>query len=166
MPAEVVVEFRISSLSCSEVFAVGVIMIEQGKATKILFIDEDEASFQIVKCMANVIEQLPPVELFHACDATEGLMMLDNVKPDVIVLNDDMKEERDVFIESLSADHPPILIQSEDSPSQSAPKTRCTGKQVTYVEKSGTLEGIHKTLLVATSVATKMSNHKVGPHIH
>ena len=124
--------------------------MKQGTTTKILFIYEDEASFQIWKCMANVIEQLPPVELFLALDATEGLNMIDHVKPDVIVLDNDMADERDMFLDNISVDHPPILIQTD---STSRNQQMVNGKQVVYVEKNGTLEGIHKTLLVATTVA-------------
>jgi DNA-binding NarL/FixJ family response regulator len=125
-------------------------MNRKESATRILFIFDDEASFQIWKCMANVIEQLPPVELFLALDATEGLSMLEYVHPDVVVIDNNMSEERDMFIDSLSTDHPPILIQVDDS---SKLGNTFHGKEVIYIERNGSLEGIHKTLLVAASAA-------------
>lgn len=112
--------------------------------------------------MASVIQQLPPVELFHACDATEALSLLENVKPDVIVLDNDLTEERDMFMESIGGDHPPILIQvSEDG------EGRSSGSEgVLYVTKTATLEGLHKMLLVATTVATQGHLPKAPPHVH
>lgn len=137
-------------------------MKDKKPAMRILFLDQDEASFQIWKCMANVIEKLPPVELFHASDATEALMLLENVKPDVIVLDSDLEEERMMFMDSITDTHPPILIQVDEDEKQ---QRNSTDDKVFYVTKTGTLEGIHKTLLVATSVATK--DVKVArPNLH
>lgn len=126
-------------------------MKDKKPAMRILFLDQDEASFQIWKCMANVIEKLPPVELFHASDATEALMLLENVKPDVIVLDSDLEEEHVMFMDSIAETHPPILIQVDEEGTQ---QQKSTDDKVFYVTKTGTLEGIHKTLLVATSMVT------------
>lgn len=121
--------------------------------TKILFIDNDEMIFQIRQCMARVINQLPPVELFHASDATEGLQLMEQMKPDVVILDDDVPEERDLFLDSLSHIHPPIMVQVEQEMNQ---KRRGRGnKEVTYITKNDSLEGLHSTLLVATTLATK-----------
>ena len=70
-------------------------MQEQFQATKILFIDNDEPAFEVRQCMAKVLGSLPPVKLFHAKDATEALSMLDELKPDVVVLDDEQGAEKD-----------------------------------------------------------------------
>jgi DNA-binding NarL/FixJ family response regulator len=119
--------------------------------TKILFIDNDETAFQIRQCIARVLSQLPPIELFHACDATEGLSLLENLKPDVVILDDELNEERDLFLESLPGKHPPVLVQTQ----LPAPRTGAH-REVTYMVKNESLEGIHQTLLVATTLATKL----------
>jgi DNA-binding NarL/FixJ family response regulator len=125
-------------------------VIGVGFMTKILFIDNDEMAFQIRQCVARVLSQLPPVELFHACDATEGLQLMENLKPDVVVLDDELPEERDLFIESVGRHHPPILVQTESD------RTKARKSQtVTYISKNPSLEGIHQTLLVATTIASR-----------
>lgn len=117
--------------------------------TKILFIDNDEMAFQVRQCMVRVLNQLPPVELFHANDATEALALLENLKPDVIILDDELAEERDLFLDSLTPKHPPVVVQTESEAKKAA------RKEVTYIEKNESLEGIHQTLLVATTLASK-----------
>lgn len=123
--------------------------IKVSTVTKILFIDNDETAFEVRQCMAKVIAALPPVELFHANDATEGLAMLENLKPDVVILDNELQEERDLFLDSLTANHPPIVIQTE------TPAPKGSNKRYTYIPKSSSLEGIHQTLVVAANVATK-----------
>lgn len=125
--------------------------------TKILFIDNDEMAFQVRQCIAKVLAQLPPVQLFHASDATEGLQLLENVKPDVVILDDEISEERDLFLDSLTAAHPPVLVQIEGRTPSEAP--RHTTK-VTYIEKNESLEGIHQTLMFATNVASRILDGK------
>ena len=121
--------------------------------TKILFIDEDETSFQFRKCMVQVLQSLPPVELFHAQDATEALQMLDNVRPDVVILDDEMKEECELFLESLTLNHPPIMLQIDGSKPKTHNSTRHV--KITSIRKNESLAGIHETLVAATDIAAK-----------
>jgi DNA-binding NarL/FixJ family response regulator len=120
--------------------------------TKILFIDNDEMAFQVRQCMARVLGELPPVELFHANDATEGLQLLENLRPDVVILDDEVPEERDLFLDSVTGLYPPIVVQTEGTA-----KSKSSSNKVTYVMKNESLEGIHHTLLVATTLASKIN---------
>ena len=115
--------------------------------TKILFIEEDLTAFEIRKCIAAVLEGIHPVELFHAKDASEGLELLDEVRPDVIVIEHEEKAEADLFLDGLAYDHPPIVVDNDDS----CESDKRNG--VTYIKKDGSLEGIHKLLKTATSLA-------------
>ncbi len=137
---------------------------EQLRTTKILFVDNDETSFQVRQCMARVLDALPPVELFHARDATEALSLLDQLKPDVIVLDDDTPAERDLFMDSLVGIHPPIVLRSETR--EILPKDFSLEKRVTYIPKSESLDGIHQTLLLVTAIGIKATNAKVSGSIH
>jgi len=115
--------------------------------TKILFIEEDLTAFEIRKCIAAVLEGIHPIELFHAKDASEGLELLDEVKPDVIVIEHEEKAEAELFLDGLAHNHPPIVVDNDET---NAGSMR-TG--VTYIKKDGSLEGIHKLLKTATSLA-------------
>lgn len=118
--------------------------------TKILFVDNDEAGFQVRQCIARVLEKLPAMELFHANDATEALTLLDQLKPDVIVLDHEHEEEKCLFLESLSSNHPPVIVQSAED---SRPTTDRAGL-VRHVPRNDSLEGLHQTLILATSLGT------------
>ncbi len=113
--------------------------------------DNDETSFQVGQCIAKVVSHLPPLELFHANDATEGLQLLENVKPDIIVLDSEFSEESELFAESLASNHPPILLQTE-GPSK---KNILGALQVTPVPRCDSLEGLHQVLTLAASLAGK-----------
>lgn len=126
--------------------------MREQEVTKILFLDHDETTFQFRKCMAKVLGALPPVELFHAADATEALQLMEQLQPDVIVLDDDNPAERDLFLDSLTGNHPPIVLEVEDEKDARHSRSRA---RVTLVRKGETLEGIHQTLIVATNVATR-----------
>ncbi len=115
--------------------------------TKILFIEEDSTAFEIRKCIAAVLEGIQPIELFHAKDATEGLELLDEVKPDVVVIEHEEKSEADLFMDGLHSNHPPVVVDQEDS---NTDRKRCG---VTYLKKDGSLEGIHNLLKTARSLA-------------
>lgn len=137
---------------------------EQLRTTKILFVDNDETSFQVRQCMARVLDALPPVELFHARDATEALQLLDQLKPDVIVLDDETPAERDLFMDSMVGNHPPIVVRSETR--EILPKDFSLEKRITYIPKSESLDGIHQTLLLVTAIGVKATNAKVSGSIH
>lgn len=127
-------------------------MSKEVQVTKILFIDNDEITFQFRKCMAMALCQLPPVELYHASDATEGLSLLEDLKPHVVILDDESPEECTLFLENLSKEHPHIIVQSDNFAESSSRKCAF---EVTVIERNDTLEGIHNTLLKAASLASE-----------
>ena len=115
--------------------------------TKILFIEEDLTTFEIRKCIAAVLEGIQPLELYHAKDATEGLELLDEVKPDVIVIGHEEKSETELFMDGLTTNHPPVVVDQDEGETEE----RRIG--VTYIKKDGSLEGIHQLLRTAQSLA-------------
>lgn len=129
---------------------------EQFRTTKILFVDNDETSFQVRQCMARVLNSLPPIELFHARDATEALAMLNQLKPDVIVLDDETPAERDLLMDSLPGNHPPIVLRSETR--LPTPEKFRLDEPVTYIPKNESLDGIHQTLILVTAIGIKGTN--------
>lgn len=138
---------------------------EQFRTTKILFVDSDETSFQVRQCMAKVLDSLPPIELFHARDATEALAMLEQLKPDVIVLDDDTPAERDLFMDSMTGSHPPIVVRSDNR--ASSPREFSLTKAVNYIPKNESLDGIHQTLVLVTAIGVKgFSGSKGSSAVH
>ena len=137
---------------------------EQSRTTKILFVESDETSFQVRQCMARAISALPPVELFHARDATEALSMLEQLKPDVVVFDDDVPAERELFIDSLAPNHPPVVMRTE---SEIPPDKKFSlDKPITYIPKIESLDGIHQTLVLATALGVRGTSEKSSGAIH
>jgi DNA-binding NarL/FixJ family response regulator len=137
---------------------------ERFRTTKILFVDGDETSFQVRQCMAKVLNSLPPIELFHARDATEGLALLDQLKPDVVVLDDEIPGERDLFIDSLPGNHPPIVLRSETNSVK--PEKFRLDEPVTYIPKNESLDGIHQTLILVTAIGIKGTTARETVELH
>ncbi len=133
-------------------------------AARILFVETDETSFEVRKCMAKVLAALPPVLLFHAKDATEALTMMESVKPDVVVLDDEMEGEHQLFLDSLATEHPPVVVRSEGA--RPDPKTFTLDQTVTYIPKSETLEGIHNTLMLVAAIGVRSSAGKQSEVLH
>ena len=129
----------------------------EGNPTKILVIDSDEAAFQVRQCVAKALAGLPPLELFHARDATEALAMMERLSPDVVILDDAEAEERELFMDSLSLNHPPIVLQTDDPEEIGTPAQFTIDKQVTYIPRNESLEGIHQTLLLAAAIGVKFT---------
>lgn len=130
--------------------------------TKVLFIDADEASFQIWQCMARTLEKLPPMELFYAQDATEGLNMLEDLHPDVIVVNlDEDASERDIFLDSLYTQHPPVIVPAAEI--THAHKAALT-QDIHYIKRHETLDGILHTLITAATAAQKTKSLQITLH--
>lgn len=127
-------------------------MAKERTTTKILFIDNDEQSFEFRKCMAKVLAGIPPVELFHANDATEALSMLEEFSPDVVVVDDDIEDEQELFMDSLPVNHPPIIMQMTEGKSSAKMAIK---ENVLLLIKKETLEGIHETLTMASQVANR-----------
>ena len=120
--------------------------------TRLLFVDADETSFQVWQCMANVLDSLPPFEFHYASDATEALEVLEQIKPDVIVLNfsDEEAAEREVFLESLYCGHPPVVVTTDE-----LERALEEDRDLIYRIGCGSLDGIHKTLIAAASLASR-----------
>jgi len=118
--------------------------------TRILFIEEDETAFEIRKCIAAVLEGIQPLEMFQAKDASEALELLDEVCPDVVVIEHEELAERELFLDGLTKEHPPILIDGEKAPG-AAPQAR---KGVSYHRKDSSLAGIHDLLKTARALAS------------
>ena len=121
--------------------------------TKILFVEEDELAFEFKKCIATALHNIKRlnegmVEMYYAQDATEGLRILEKENPDVVVLDDNINEECELFLESLSPQHPPIVLQVDGKQ-----KTR-TGKleNLSCMQKDDSLDSINSVLSVATKI--------------
>lgn len=136
-------------------------MIVDLPPTKILIVDSDDAAFEIRQCIAQTLKELPPVELFHARDATEALNMLERLDPDVIVLDDAEPGECDLFIDSLTGAHPPIVMCGEIV----GPTTE-QGQAITYLPKSETLEEFHTALVTAATIGLRSNSSKTGKALH
>ena len=122
--------------------------------TKILFVEEDELAFEFKKCIATALHNIKRAnegafEMYYAQDATEGLRILEKENPDVVVLDDNINEECELFLESLSSQHPPIVLQIDGKQ-----KTR-TGKleNLSCMQKDDSLDSINSVLAVATKMA-------------
>ena len=137
---------------------------EEVPSTKILFIEHDEAAFQILQCIARALVSLPPIELFHARDASEALAMLEALDPDVIIIDGEETEEKELLIDSLSTDHPPIIIQTDDEQEES--EVIELDKEITCVPRGESLEGIHQTLKVAAALGEKFTGTKLSRCLH
>ena len=137
-------------------------MSKSTPATKILFVDENEASFQIWECIARALEGLPPLEFIHAIDASDGLQKLESSQPDVVVLNiEEQPEEARAFVDSLYGNHPPIVVHALNKSSFS----KGHGELI-FVDKSGSLDGMHKTLMIATAAAQRKTLPKDPSTLH
>lgn len=137
----------------------------ESQPTKILFVEEDERSFEVRQCVARVLQALPPVQLFHAKDATEALSLLDQIRPDVIVLDGEVNEEKELFIDSLHGEHPPVVIRTEQD-AQNCVSNFSLERAVNYIPKNESLEGIHQTLLLAAAIGHRNSTATPSKNIH
>ena len=133
--------------------------------TKILFVEEDERSFEVRQCVAKVLQSLPPVQLFHAKDATDALNLLEQIRPDVIVLDGEVQEEKELFIDSLHGEHPPVMVRTEEEDANVV-KNFSLDKSVNYIPKNESLEGIHQTLLLAAAIGHRNSSSSSSKNIH
>ena len=137
-------------------------MTKPTPSTKILFVDENEASFQIWECIARALEGLPPLEFVYATDASDGLVKMEQTKPDVVVLNlDEQTDEARAFVDSLYGNHPPVIVHSLEKQ-----KFANTPGEVIFVVKSGSLDGMHRTLIAATEAAGRGTAAKSSSSLH
>ncbi|MDR2337066.1 MAG: hypothetical protein LBE20_00235 [Deltaproteobacteria bacterium] len=125
--------------------------MQNPNTTKILFVEEDELIFEFKKCIAQALQKTDKLELFYAQDATEGLRLLEKEQPDVIVLDDTLNEECELFLESLSPLHPPVVLQIEGKQKTKIGKS----DNLNCVKKDESLAGIHSILITATNIALR-----------
>lgn len=131
------------------------------QSTKILFVDESETSFQIWECVARALQGLPPLEFVYASDASDGLAKLDQVRPDVVMLNvDEHVDEARVFVESLHGAHPPVVVHA-----LAETNIKPIDGEIFVVDRGGSLEGMHKALLLATAAAHRAAV-QAGKDLH
>lgn len=135
----------------------------EGSTTRILIVESDETMFQVRQCMARALIELPPVELFHARDATEALALMDSLSPDVIVVDNEEPGERELFIDSLSSNHPPIVMCTEEQDDSISLEL---DREITYIPKSETLEGFHQTLKLAAAIGMKFTSSSESQTVH
>ena len=129
-----------------------------GKKTKILFVESDVVSFQFRKCMAQVIQSLPPFELVHAKDAAEALEIIESGKADVLVVDDELSDELHVIVDSLDLSDLPILVQSNCELDRQLTTSQLN---ITVIPKEDTIDHLHRTLLAATEVRLQTTDPKV-----
>lgn len=120
------------------------------KTMKILFLDNDEMSFAIRQCIARVLTNLPPLELYHATDAASALDALESFAPDVIVADENSYDELEILFDSTDHQRPPVLLQSEKNLVSEA---ELANKNVMRIGKSGSIDGLRRTLVAATTLA-------------
>ena len=132
----------------------------QTPPTKILFVDSDESSFEFHKSLVETHKNLPNVELFHAADATEALYLLDQIQPDVVVLDDESREENELFLDSMAINHPQIVIQSESKLKSNR------DEKITWVKKSESLSGIENIILLANNLIKNSNAIIIEQKVH
>ena len=111
--------------------------------------DTDEMAFAIRQCIARVITNLPPVELFHVTRASDAIDALESIAPDVLVIDDSCLEELEILIEHYQNDLLPILLQSNNPPTKSSKQSDL---KISYIEKSPSIDGLRKTIVAATDL--------------
>ena len=134
------------------------------RTTKILFLESDDASFQVRQCVAKVLAGLPPVEFYQAHDASEALSLLDRVGPDVIVIDDDSDAEKELFMESVGKVHPPVVVTGDREVTK--PGKFSLDSPVTYLPRTESLEGMHQSLVLITALGIKSANIKASGRVH
>ena len=104
--------------------------------------------------MVQVLQEIPPLELFHAQDATEGLSLLDKLKPSVVVLDESVIEECELFLDSLAHNHPPIVMQINKHHLKKCQQA-LHREDINYISKNDSLAGIHETLVTVANIAQR-----------
>lgn len=139
-------------------------MSREQTPTRILIVDHDELSFEFFRTVATRLEELPPVELFHARDATEALALLESIAPDVVIMDDEQPEESELLIDSLAAAHPPVVYCAENL--AQATRSVSHAEQVTCIERTESLEGVHQRLRVAAALGMQAVVERNSSSVH
>lgn len=134
------------------------------EVTRILIVEEDESSFEFRRCLADKLEELPPIELFHARDATEALALIESLCPDVLVIDDDNPDESELLIDSLDPEHLPVVFCTENV--DQAIRVLVGANDVTCIQRNESIEGLHQTLRVAAALGVQALVEKKSTSIH
>lgn len=138
--------------------------MEVRNATKILVIEGDQTNFQVRKCIAQALGLLPQLDLIYAADVSEGLKMIENYRPDAIIFSEEDLYERDLLLENIGNEHPPIILQTEDSEFF---KTKQSLEQdIMYVPVYDTLEGMHQVLVLAATMGKRTKTTQQTQAMH
>ena len=139
-------------------------MRNEQEVTRILIVEEDESSFEYCRTLADRLDELPPIELFHARDATEALALLESIAPDVLVIDDENPDESGLLMESLDSHTLPIVFCTENV--DNAIRMLMDANHITCLQRTESLEGLHQTLRVAAALGMQASVEKNSPMIH
>lgn len=139
-------------------------MTRPQSATKILIVEQDDISFEFFRSLAEKLEELPPVELFHARDATEALALLESIAPDVLLIDDHSPEESELLLDSLASQHPPVVLCTEDL--ERATRSVAFDELVTCIERNESLEGLHQQLKIAAALGMQAVIERSAPSLH
>lgn len=131
---------------------------------KILIVDQDETAFQVRKCIASVSFGLTGIELLYARDASEAIAMIEKKSPDAILFSTDQdSEEAELLIDSLSSNHPPILIQGDENIEKLyIPEP----DRIKKIPNDDSIDSIHETLKMLTALAEKFSGSAADSTFH
>lgn len=139
-------------------------MRNEKEVTRILIVEQDESSFEYCRTLAERLEELPPIELFHARDATDALALLESIAPDVLVIDDENPDESELLMESLDSDSLPIVFCTENV--DNAIRSLMDANHITCLQRSESLESLHQTLRVAAAIGMQSLVEKNSPMIH
>lgn len=134
--------------------------------TKILFVDNDNLAFQIRQCAARAIFGLPPLELFHANDANEALATIEQIRPDVVVLDSKLSEEIEVLIDNLGGYLPSFIVQTDNATLEELESFQQLGAGVTCIANGNSLDSLHSMLLLAASIAQQKQDPGAASMLH
>lgn len=138
--------------------------MEVHSSTRILVIEGDQANFQVRRCIAQALGLLPDLDLIYAPDVTEGLTIIEKTNLDAIIFSEEDLYERDLLLDSLGVEHPPLVLQTEDS--EFFKTKQNLDQRIMYVPIYDTLEGMHQVLLLAATLGQKTSKDRSAQEVH
>ena len=127
---------------------------------RVLFVEEDIAAFQILECLVKVLQNIHPIELFHASDASDALSRFSKIHPHVIVMNNESYEDIELLKDNIINENASlVLFRNIDE--QDNNKKQKSDTNIVFLPRSETLEEIHNNLIILSSLATKktMEHH-------
>ena len=129
---------------------------------KVLFIDPDETSFQLTKCVARVITQFPPLEFIHSTSFDEASSLIEETNPNLVVIDDQLEHGIEEFLNESEGKSQVFVILT----SRPGALKHLESNRVICVPQDGSLEGVHKTLFILASLASKSGSSELEESIH